>query len=47
MTDYLHNTRAFKLPRKLSHVTTMELLKMTSGIRNVGGWDAAFRYRLE
>jgi CubicO group peptidase (beta-lactamase class C family) len=32
--DYLHNTRSFKLPRKWSGVTTMELLNMTSGIGN-------------
>jgi CubicO group peptidase (beta-lactamase class C family) len=34
--DYLHNTRSFKLPRKWSGVSTMELLDMTSGIRSVG-----------
>ena len=34
---YLHNTPSFKLPPKWSHITTMELLDMTSGIRNVSG----------
>ncbi len=33
--NYLHNTESFKLPRKWSHVTTRELLNMTSGIRDV------------
>src|SRR5262249_43827416 len=37
ISDYLHNTRSFKLPRKWSRITTMELLSMTSGIREVGG----------
>jgi CubicO group peptidase (beta-lactamase class C family) len=32
--EYLHNTPSFKLPRKWSGVTTMELLNMTSGIGN-------------
>ena len=36
ISDYLHNTPSFKLPRKWSGVTTMELLNMTSGIRDVG-----------
>jgi CubicO group peptidase (beta-lactamase class C family) len=43
ISDYLHNTKSFRLPRKWSHVTTMELLNMTSGIREVGGprpWQA-------
>ena len=43
ISDYLHNTPKFKLPRKWSGVTTMELLNMTSGIRDVGGpqpWQA-------
>ena len=43
ISEYLHNTQSFKLPRKWSHVTTMELLDMTSGIRDVGGpqpWQA-------
>jgi CubicO group peptidase (beta-lactamase class C family) len=41
--DYLHDNRTFKLPRAWSHVTTMELLDMSSGIRDVGGpqpWQA-------
>jgi D-alanyl-D-alanine carboxypeptidase len=40
---YLHDNKSFKLPRKWSHVTTRELLDMTSGIREVGGprpWQA-------
>ncbi len=37
ISDYLHTTPSFKLPRKWSGVTTMELLNMTSGIRDVGG----------
>jgi CubicO group peptidase (beta-lactamase class C family) len=36
ISTYLHNTRSFKLPRKWSHVTTRELLAMTSGIPDVG-----------
>ena len=35
--EYLHNTPQFKLPRKWAGVTTMQLLDMTSGIRDVGG----------
>jgi CubicO group peptidase (beta-lactamase class C family) len=41
--DYLHNTRSFKLPRRWSHLTTMELLDMTTGIMDAGGdrpWQA-------
>jgi CubicO group peptidase (beta-lactamase class C family) len=41
--EYLHNTPTFKLPRKWSGITTMELLNMTSGIGDVGGtrpWQA-------
>jgi CubicO group peptidase (beta-lactamase class C family) len=41
--DYLHDNRTFKLPRAWSHITTMELLDMSSGIRDVGGprpWQA-------
>jgi CubicO group peptidase (beta-lactamase class C family) len=41
--QYLHDNRYFKLPRAWSHVTTRELLDMTSGIRDVGGsrpWQA-------
>ncbi|MGP0068217.1 MAG: serine hydrolase domain-containing protein [Isosphaeraceae bacterium] len=44
--DYLHNTPTFKLPRKWSGITTMELLDMTSGIPDVGGpqpWQAQLR----
>ena len=36
ISRYLHNTPTFKLPRKWSHVTTRELLAMTSGIPSVG-----------
>jgi CubicO group peptidase (beta-lactamase class C family) len=32
ISEYLKNTPSFKLPRKWSRVTTMELLEMTSGI---------------
>src|SRR5579885_3614571 len=35
--QYLHQTRSFKLPRRWSHLTTRELLAMTSGITDVGG----------
>ena len=41
--DYLHNTRTFKLPSQWANITPMELLDMTSGIRDVGGsesWQA-------
>jgi D-alanyl-D-alanine carboxypeptidase len=37
ISDYLHNTSSFKLPSQWRNVTTMELLNMTSGIRDVGG----------
>jgi D-alanyl-D-alanine carboxypeptidase len=37
ISDYLHNNKTFKLPAKWSQITTMELLNMTSGIRDVGG----------
>jgi D-alanyl-D-alanine carboxypeptidase len=43
ISEYLKNTRSFKLPRKWSGVTTMELLNMTSGIGNGPGalpWQA-------
>jgi CubicO group peptidase (beta-lactamase class C family) len=43
ISEYLKNTRFFKLPRKWSRVTTMELLDMTSGIGNGPGalpWQA-------
>jgi D-alanyl-D-alanine carboxypeptidase len=32
ISDYLHNTKSFKLPRKWDNLTTMELLNMTTGI---------------
>jgi D-alanyl-D-alanine carboxypeptidase len=41
--QYLHDNRSFKLPPKWSHLTTRELLDMTSGLRDVGGplpWQA-------
>ena len=34
ISEYLHNTPTFKLPRQWSNVTTTELLDMTSGIGN-------------
>jgi D-alanyl-D-alanine carboxypeptidase len=34
ISDYLHNTPSFKLPRKWAGITTAELLNMTSGIGN-------------
>jgi CubicO group peptidase (beta-lactamase class C family) len=43
ISEYLKNTRSFKLPRKWFGVTTMELLNMTSGIGNGPGalpWQA-------
>ena len=46
ISNYLHNTPTFKLPRKWSHITTMELLDMTSGIPTVSGsqpWQAQIR----
>jgi D-alanyl-D-alanine carboxypeptidase len=46
ISDYLHNTKSFRLPPKWSKITTMELLDMTSGIRDVGGprpWQAELR----
>jgi D-alanyl-D-alanine carboxypeptidase len=46
ISDYLHNTRSFRLPPKWSKITTMELLNMTSGLRDVGGplpWQAELR----
>ena len=36
ISQYLHNTKSFKLPPRWSHITTMELLAMTSGIMDVG-----------
>jgi CubicO group peptidase (beta-lactamase class C family) len=35
ISQYLHNTRSFKLPAKWSNITARELLDMTSGIRDV------------
>jgi D-alanyl-D-alanine carboxypeptidase len=46
ISDYLHNNKSFKLPAKWSQITTMELLNMTSGIRDVGGnqpWQSELR----
>ncbi len=43
ISEYLHNTPSFKLPRRWSGVTTMELLDMTSGIGNASSaqpWQA-------
>jgi CubicO group peptidase (beta-lactamase class C family) len=43
ISEYLQSTPTFKLPRKWSHITTRELLNMTSGIPDVGGhqpWQA-------
>ena len=43
ISEYLHNTRSFKMPRKWSNITTRELLDMTSGINNIGSvqpWPA-------
>jgi D-alanyl-D-alanine carboxypeptidase len=37
ISDYLHNSKSFKLPAKWSHITTTELLDMTSGIRDLEG----------
>ena len=46
ISDYLHSNKSFKLPAKWSQITTMELLDMTSGIRDVGGpqpWQTELR----
>ena len=46
ISDYLHDNKSFRLPAKWSQITTMELLNMTSGIRDVGGplpWQAELR----
>ena len=43
ISEYLHNNKNFKLPARWSHITTMELLDMTSGIQNIGSaspWQA-------
>jgi CubicO group peptidase (beta-lactamase class C family) len=43
ISNYLHNTPSFRLPRKWSGVTTMELLDMSSGIGNASSalpWQA-------
>ncbi len=36
ISDYLHDTKSFKLPHKWAQITTRELLDMTSGLRDVG-----------
>ena len=44
--QYLHNTRSFKLPVSWSHITTRELLGMSTGIREVNSsqpWQAQLR----
>lgn len=46
ISDYLHNTRTFKLPRRWDHITTRELLDMSSGIKEVENgesWMAQLR----
>jgi CubicO group peptidase (beta-lactamase class C family) len=46
ISDYMHSTKSFKLPPRWSHVSTMELLNMTSGIRDAEGpqpWQAELR----
>jgi CubicO group peptidase (beta-lactamase class C family) len=46
ISNYLHNNKSFKLPPRWSQITTMELLDMTSGLRDVGGsrsWQAELR----
>jgi D-alanyl-D-alanine carboxypeptidase len=46
ISDYLHDSKSFKLPAKWSNITVLELLNMTSGIRDVGGpepWQAELR----
>jgi CubicO group peptidase (beta-lactamase class C family) len=46
ISDYLHDTKSFKLPAKWSQITTLELLNMTSGIKDVGGnqpWQSELR----
>jgi D-alanyl-D-alanine carboxypeptidase len=43
ISQYLHNTKSFKLPRRWSHITTRQLLAMTSGIVDAGdspSWQA-------
>jgi D-alanyl-D-alanine carboxypeptidase len=43
ISQYVHNNKSFKLPAKWSHITTRELLDMSSGIRDVGSarpWQA-------
>jgi D-alanyl-D-alanine carboxypeptidase len=36
ISDYLHDTKSFKLPRKWDNLTTMQLLNMTTGIIDAG-----------
>ena len=36
ISEYLHNTKSFKLPAKWANITTSELLDMTSGIKDIG-----------
>jgi CubicO group peptidase (beta-lactamase class C family) len=46
ISEYLHNTPSFKLPRQWSRVTTRELLDMSSGIGNgpsAQPWQAQVR----
>ena len=46
ISHYLHNTKSFRLPPRWSQITTMQLLAMTSGIRDVGDprpWQAQLR----
>ena len=40
ISDYLHNNRSFKLPRAWSHLTTRQLLAMTSGIQDTWGFTS-------
>jgi CubicO group peptidase (beta-lactamase class C family) len=46
ISAYLHNTPSFKLPRKWSGITTLELLDMSSGIPSIGTaqpWQAQLK----
>lgn len=46
ISDYLHNTKTFKLPRRWANITTRELLDMSSGIKEVENakpWPAQLR----
>jgi D-alanyl-D-alanine carboxypeptidase len=40
ISQYLHDNKSFKLPRKWSQITTRQLLDMTSGLSDVGGPEA-------